>query len=260
MNEDLITQVEELGLSEKEARVYLANLSLGPSTVQKISEHSGIKRVTTYVILESLVNLGLVSQAIKGKKTLFIAEEPLSLKRLIEKKERELSQQKANFETLLPELLGVKNIPKDSPRVKFYDSTEGIKSIMTTFLSSHKNEKLQFIFGISNLDQLYTFFPEFKEHAANPTRVREGVPSKIIYTYKGGPVFKETDHLRNRESRWVPLEKYPLNGDISIVGDHIIMLSLTGNKPIGITIDSHELAVGLTGIFNLAWTTAEQYN
>jgi sugar-specific transcriptional regulator TrmB len=51
MNEELIGQIEELGLSNKEARVYVANLMLGPAGVQQIADASGIKRVTTYVIL-----------------------------------------------------------------------------------------------------------------------------------------------------------------------------------------------------------------
>src|SRR4051812_25054594 len=83
MNDELIASIEDLGLSQKEARVYLANLMLGPATVQKIADQSGIKRVTTYVILESLNNLGLVSQSTKGKKTYFVAEEPSHLRRLL---------------------------------------------------------------------------------------------------------------------------------------------------------------------------------
>jgi sugar-specific transcriptional regulator TrmB len=260
MNDQLISQIEDLGLSNKEARVYVASLMLGASAVQRIADYAGIKRVTTYVILESLVSLGLVSQSIKGKKTYFSAEEPANLRRLLEKREQDVKEQKTNLEHILPELLGLKTMPTESPAVKFYDSSEGIKSIMATFLASHKDEGISELYGMSNLDQLFGFFPEFRDNASNPNRVSEGIPSKIIYTTTEGPMLYATDKLKSRQSRWVPHDKFPLNGDISIVGDYIIMLALTGSKPIGITIQSHELAQGLLGFFWLSWEAAAQYN
>lgn len=258
MDENLVSSLEDLGLSEKEAKVYLANLSLGASSVQKIADHSGIKRVTTYVILESLVNLGLVSQSTKGKKTLFIAEDPLSLSRLIAKREAELDDQKASFDAMLPQLKTLKNQPSDSPSVKFYDSAEGIKSVVKTFYRTVEAEGIKEVHGISNLDHLYTIFPEFRESVSNPSRVRAGIKSYIIYTSHEGPIFKQSDKRTNRESRFVPVEKYPISGDIGIVGPHLFLLSLTGSKPLGITIRSEELAEGMRALFKLAWQAAEK--
>src|SRR4051812_6506264 len=100
MNEQMIRQIEEFGLSEKEARVYLASLMLGPAGVQRIADQAGIKRVTTYVILESLIHVGLVSQSLRGKKTFFVAEDPVSLQRLLEKKQREIADQQRQFDSI----------------------------------------------------------------------------------------------------------------------------------------------------------------
>lgn len=259
MNEQLISHIEELGLSNKEARVYVACLTLGASPVQKIADQAGIKRVTAYVILESLVSLGLVSQSVKGKKTFFNAEEPSNLRRLLEKREQEVKEQKANFENVLPELLNLKELPKDSPNVKYYEGAEGIKAINTAMLRDYRQEGLQMVYGFSNLDQIFSFFPEFRTQTANPQRYESGVKSRIIYTCEEGPVLSATDKERNRESRWIPADAYRLNGDFNIVGDHIIILSLGGTQPLGITIDSAELAKGMKAIFDMAWAEAERY-
>lgn len=259
VNEDLITHIEDLGLSQKEARVYLANLMLGAATVQQIAEQSGIKRVTTYVILESLNNLGLVSQSTKGKKTFFVAEDPTQLRRLLQKKEQSIKDQKTQFEQVLPELAKLKNLPTDSPNVRFYDTAEGIKTIMASFLENSSRDVAE-LYGMSNLDQVYAFFPEFRPAFGNPERTRAGIHSRFIYTSQEGPILKPTDKERNRESRFVPLDKYPLTGDVTIVGDNIVMLSLIGNKPIGITIKSAELSKSFKAIFDLAWTSADRYN
>lgn len=259
MNEQLIGQIEELGLSNKEARVYVACLTLGASPVQKIADQAGIKRVTAYVILESLVSLGLVSQSVKGKKTFFNAEEPSNLRRLLDKREQELKEQKQNFEQVLPELLGLKQLPKESPNVKYYEGAEGIRSLFSTFFSTYRGSDKQ-TQGISNLDQLYAFFPEMEEAGANPERVRQGLKSRFLYTTLRGPIYKSQDKRFNRESRFVPLDKYPLNGDMSIIGDFVVILSLTGSQPLGVTIQSQEIADGMRAIFQMAWDLAEPYN
>lgn len=260
MDENLVSNLEDLGLSEKEARVYLANLNLGPSSVQRIAEHAEIKRVTTYVILEALVNLGLVSQSTKGKKTLFIAEDPVSLSRLIAKREAELNEQKQNFDAMLPQLKNLNSVPSETPVVKFYDGTEGIKTIVKTFYRSVEAKGVKQVYGVSNIDQLWSLFPEFREAESNPTRVKSGIKSQIIYTSKDGPIFGTTDNTKLRESRYVPLDKYPISGDISIVGNYLLLMSLTGSRPVAVTIKSEEIAKGVLAFFNLAWEAAEKYN
>jgi sugar-specific transcriptional regulator TrmB len=55
----------QLGLSEKEAAVYLALLSLGKGTVTSITRKAGINRTTGYDILNALATKGIVS--ISGK-------------------------------------------------------------------------------------------------------------------------------------------------------------------------------------------------
>ena len=260
MNEQLISQIEELGLSNKEARVYVACLTLGASPVQKIADQAGIKRVTAYVILESLVSLGLVSQSVKGKKTFFNAEEPSNLRRLLEKREQEVKEQKLNFEQVLPELMSLKEVPKDSPAVKFYEGAEGIKAITSTYLEAASNAGIQEVYGISNLDEIYAFFPEFQANSGNPERTRTGLTSRFIYSYTGGPILKDSDKVRSRESRWVPPDKFALTGDWNVVGDTVIILSPRGTQPIGITIHSTQLAEGMREIFNLAWEAAKPYN
>lgn len=257
MNEELLRQLEDMGLSEKEAKVYVASLMLGPATVQQISTQADIKRVTTYVILESLASLGLVSQTSHGKKTYFTAEDPSSLKRLLDKKQQELSEQRKNFDTLLPDLSALQSIPAESPTVKFYDGAEAIRTIMATFLDQHKDEADKTTYAFSNLDQLHTFFPEFKKQLTNPERVKAGFSSKFIYTTERGPILADSDDRSNRDSRFVDPARYPLKGDMTIVGNHVLILSLSASRPIAVSLDSKDIADGFKAIFDLAWATAD---
>ncbi|MBI4087815.1 TrmB family transcriptional regulator, partial [Candidatus Kaiserbacteria bacterium] len=67
-------ELEDLGLSEKEARVYLAALELGQNTAERIAKQASVNRSTTYVQLDSLMKMGLISTHEEDKKTLFAPE------------------------------------------------------------------------------------------------------------------------------------------------------------------------------------------
>jgi hypothetical protein len=116
------------------------------------------------------------------------------------------------------------------------------------------------VYGFSNLDLVLSFFPEFRASMANPWRSEAGIHSQFLYTSSQGPIMRQTDEIRNRESRWLPPAKYPIVGDFTIVGDNILLLSLGAAHPIGITITSHELAEGLRLMFMAAWEAAAPFN
>jgi len=260
MNEQLLRHLEDMGLSEKEARVYVASLMLGPATVQQIANQADIKRVTTYVILESLSGLGLVGQATQGKKTYFTAEEPISLQGLLDKREQEIQDQKDLFKTFLPDLESLKSIPPETPTVKYYDTVEGIHSLVGSFLLSAVANKTESIYGMSDVDKVEEFFPQIAKKKGNPIRIKAGLRSKLIYTSERGHFYKEHDSESNRESRHIPPGKYPIKGDLTLAGDSTLFLSLDGDHPFGVSIKSAAVADAMRTLFDLAWAEAEKYN
>jgi hypothetical protein len=115
-------------------------------------------------------------------------------------------------------------------------------------------------YGVSNLDLLREYFPQIEEEGGNPERIRSGISSKFIYTSSKGPIMKASDAQMNRESRFVPLDKFQLECDISIAGNLIALLSLSSTRPIGITIESEQMAKGMKSFFDLAWQAAADYD
>ena len=53
--------LKETGLTDSEARIYLALLELGPSLAGKISRKTGIHRRNVYDITERLIKKGLIA-------------------------------------------------------------------------------------------------------------------------------------------------------------------------------------------------------
>lgn len=87
----------KLGLSDKEAAVYLAALALGAGPVQPIARRAQVARATTYLVLESLMKRGLVTQYEEGKKTVFVAEPPQQLAQLLEKQESVIQEKRQHL-------------------------------------------------------------------------------------------------------------------------------------------------------------------
>ena len=115
-------QLERLGFSMGEAKVYLAALELGETSVARIAKKAKVERTTTYLFLESLKKRGLVVLSKQGKKTIYSAESPKKLK-------TETEERGAFIDALLPELLSITNVIDHKPKVRFFESREGIYDI-----------------------------------------------------------------------------------------------------------------------------------
>src|SRR3990172_512112 len=105
----MISLLEKLGFSEKEAKVYLAALELGEDSVQNIAKKAGINRATTYVILEKLMASGLISTYEKGKKTFIVAEDPKELLQILEEEKQEVLNREKDLKSNLSQLAAIYN-------------------------------------------------------------------------------------------------------------------------------------------------------
>ena len=259
----MLDELKKIGLSENEARVYLALLELGSETAQEVAKKSGVKRATTYVQLEGLMRLGLVSTFEKparrnggGMKTFFRAEDPEHLIKIADREKKLAKERESALDEILPGLGKLYLSSGERPRVRFFEGMEGVKTMLSgTF--KVKTEAKE-VLGITDLDSALQIFPKLAEEYA-PERVKHEIHSRIIYTGSQGPILKKTDVAMLRESRFLPTDKFPFSGDISIYGDEVVISAVRSAKPFGIIIESKEIADSLRAFFELAWQGAEKY-
>ncbi len=243
----MLNKLKHLGLSENEAKTYMAMLELGPSVVVEISRKAQINRPTTYVQIESLKKKGLVSAQSKGKKQIFIAESPDKLELLLDNELRNIEGKKAELDNFIPELLSLFNTSGQRPSVKFFEGKEGILALQREFLKTDDAT----IYGITSLDNVFEVFPEF-EKSYTSKRVQKKIPSKTIYTSSKGPILKATDESSLRESKFIEQDKLPLGVDITIFKDKVAIIALKGQIS-GTLIEHKEVADSFRTIFQLIW-------
>ena len=127
-NTSLTNTLTTLGLTDHEAAVYLAALSLGPATILKIAGVAEIKRTTVYSVIESLKIKGLMAIHVKGFKKLFVAENPEKLKTILLTRQSLLAQ-------TLPEFLALYNLKGTESTIKYYEGLAGVKSVYESLLT-----------------------------------------------------------------------------------------------------------------------------
>ena len=257
----MLDELKKIGLSDNEAKVYLALLELGNSTAQHIAQKARVNRATTYVQLESLMKLGLVTSFEKSPnrkngatKTFFRGEDPEHLQKIITKDKSVLEEREQHLQKIIPLLANLFLEAGERPRVRFFEGIEGIKTMQDEFLKTKAKEVL----SITSLDDILRILPRHPQEYT-PRRVRMGVHSKLIYTSGKGASLRASDESMLRESRFVPREQFPLPAEISVYGDSIAIF-VAKEKPFGIILESKEIAISMRTVFNLAWESAEKYN
>src|SRR5436190_18923898 len=109
----IIDYLEQLDLSEFEAKLYLTLLQNGHLSIRELAKKAGIKRTTAYLHIDHLIEKGLVTELIKGSRKYLAAQDlEENLKYLIEKKIQTAKTVQQEFTQI------VQTIKESLPQVK----------------------------------------------------------------------------------------------------------------------------------------------
>jgi sugar-specific transcriptional regulator TrmB len=242
---NIAKKLESVGLTEKQAKVYVAALFLGPAAVQRIAEQAEVNRATTYVILAELADMGLVSETTEGKKTVFVAEPPEAIDRYLGAIEKEIEGRKSHLKEAMKELKGVSRIEvEDAPVVRFFKGPEAAKAV-SAYLK-RKAKRNETVYSVSDVDEVMKIFPEILTKTPLQ-RKKKNIASKIFYS---GSIEVKNDPVSNRTTKKLT-EK--ARGDVNIYGDRMTILSYRGDDSIGVIIESKEIVAVMRQLFELAW-------
>ncbi|MBI4713819.1 hypothetical protein HY771_01375 [Candidatus Uhrbacteria bacterium] len=251
--DELINELKHLGLSDKEASVYIASLELGPASVQDISHKAKINRATTYVMIEALSGRGLLSTFVKGKKRFYSPESPDRLISILRVQQKELEEKEKEFEKSLPLLLALYNSEGAKPQIRYLEGPEGLQSLRQTF------EKLEGEFvQILNIDDARAI-KELEEGRSRhiSTLQQKKVPYRVL-AVSSTTNLEDLQKVGEGEIRRIPLSEFPLHGEIVIRGNHVFLFSYR-SAILAVVIVSREIADAARALFDLAWKGADEY-
>jgi len=234
--------LEELGLTDKEVKVYLALLEVDGDSVIDLSKKTGINRTTIYPVLEGLSLKGLVSEIKVDKKVMYAAESPERLETYVERRIINLEEQEKRLKDIIPQLKSQIREGGEKPIIKYFEGKEGILHANEEFVKSAKNE-LETMYMIYPKDEVDDLFDSSDINKFKKIRKTRKIKSQSVFTYKKGD-YESTDDSKRIKIDW---NKYPLSADISIYEDKV-KISTLGKKFSTILIKSSDVAETLKSL------------
>lgn len=244
ITEDLL---KNLGLSVAESKIYIAALELGKALPKHLADKAHIKRPTLYEFLPRMMEQGLLSETMIGKRRYFVAEDPQIL---MEKKQSEIEQ----LEKLIPELRILLSTASTKPKIIFYEGVEGVKKIYLDNLRERK-PTLNFI----GLENIHPEIDKYAQHYYIPRRIKYGIHIDILISggIKSPYMNLKTDPYALRQVKLLDPKKFPIPLDAYIYGDNVsFSLWRKDSEPIGVIIRSKEIATSMRSLFNFIWEKA----
>ena len=244
-------ELVELGLTQGEAKVYLALSELGSSTVGPVVKKSSVAYSHIYEILNRLLEKGLAGFVIKNKTKYFQAVSPENLLDYLERKEEEVNRQKRIFTKLLPKLKVGFGKPEEEAQI--FIGMKGLKAAYIKLLAEASTGGEYLFFYIHRKeyaevsDRFYmgnmNFFRKlFRMHDV----VVRGIANEEYRRSKA--VFSTT------KTRYVT---FPIPSTFEIFQDKILIVSW-GAKPVAFLIRSKEVADTMKEYFESVWRIAKK--
>jgi sugar-specific transcriptional regulator TrmB len=242
---EYLSLLRSIGLNESEAQVYLTNLEIGPAPAQLLVDKSGFSRPATYLAIDQLVQKGLLTSSLKGKRNVYRAESPERLLRYARSYAQKIDAKVQDIADVLDDLKMMQR--GERPVVKFYEGSEGLKRILEDLVESEPES----IEEIANLDAVREIFSTSELRNAQNILDRRKTKGRSLF-------MGEVHEKRSRaDIRMIPKNVFPFYGDLLIYGDKVAMVSFK-DRIIGVVVESKVLADTHRALFELAWRGAER--
>lgn len=243
MQPELNKALHSLGLSENEAKIYLAGLAMGPSTAQHLAAKAIVTRPTTYIVIESLTKQGLMSSVQRGKKKLFVAGKPAELVRIVEQKKRETVENESALKKIVALLDDAGGAGIKVPLV-VYEGDDAMGAVRDD-LAAGSGDVLVLSPNDATLDS---------ESPTSITARGKGRKVKSLYAVeKGGKAANKGDRA---ERRVLPIEKFPVKSEVIVAGDKAY-ISNPDSRRFAIHIQDRLVVETLRGMFVALWDSAK---
>lgn len=235
--------LKNLGLSEKEARVYVALLKLGRASAYGVADEAGLKKPTTYVILGELMQKGLALKIPRIRKQLFVAKPP-------DEFFAEAEERLRVAKSVLPELMAMAEKPEQKFRTLHFEGERGMETMFDIINKRAQGKEILGFYareaeGIP--EDLREYFHEFNEKRKRlGIRLRGMTPDDpslawykdrldyFVYTFK---FLNPKDYL----------------SDCSIeIGDSFIQI-FSLRRLQGIHVENADIAETMRQIFEMLW-------
>lgn len=250
--ESVQKQLEELGLSPNEVKVFVAALESGAATAQQLAAKAAVVRPTAYVAIGGLVKRGLMSSHTRGKKQFFQAERPAQLLRLIEEEKKKLAERESKLKSLLPGLESLIAIAGEKPEVKYYEGLDGLETMRKAIFESKAKE----FYAVINVAAVKNVVPESSMVLHSYRLKKSGIKGKQILITQDKKPFRPSIETKQFSHKIYRENKEHHFAEIAIFGNYVALTAYL-SVPYGFVLKSADVAGVARLLFSLAWESGK---
>lgn len=243
--------LQDIGLSDKEAKIYLALLGVDSYSVAELATKTGVNRTTVYPLLNSLMEKKLVVEVKLDKKTHYQAESPERIETYVKNQQTRLEEQSKILSEIIPRMKSISRETGEKAIVKYMDGREGILNSINDYYSKGDEGGTAYLFYSRDLIQ--DVFGSQEVLKAKSTRISRKILTKSIYNYSKGEIPSDETGERIR----IDENKYPIKCDIAIYKDKVRIHTL-GKNLSAIFIKSQDVADSLKTLFEIAFESLKE--
>lgn len=234
--------LEEFGLNEKEAKIYLALLKEKSCTASRLAKLSKINRTTAYLELQNLVNLGLASYVIKDSKRCYQAAQPNKLVEILDFK-------KARVKSILPQLKELHRSIEPF-NIETYEGKEGIKTFYQRVIENSKKVDVLGSTGKA-LEMLEFAYPHFVKKF-----IKTKLKMRMIANIQAKDKLTAAHPSTNFKIKYLPKE-YKSEVTTVLYANKVAIQSLQENNIYVVIIKDKPLYESYKNYFEFMWNTLE---
>ena len=258
MSEKLDTAISLLshfGLSELEAKVYLAILQGRGDTALALSRILHLARTKVYRLLDNLLVQKMVVTRVGERGMRFVATAPDQLEFLVADQEQSVARLRQSLPTLQSQLTSLSTQPAANSSVLFYHGQDGLKQVTYNSLRA-KGELLTYEIGTLDSFLSHAEAEHLRERfVANKIHIR--TLTHLTHLEAWTDVTKLV--TRYCEIRHLAPQSNPFQFEILIYNNVYCMYRYTGDEIFCVEIYSQELADMQRQLFEYLWGVASKF-
>lgn len=244
-------ELEEIGLTKSEIKVYIALLELGSSTTGPIVDKSQTANSKIYVVLEKLINKGLVTFFKQEGLKYFKSVPPSQLLRYLKEKQEKIKEQESKIKQILPTLESISNQKEEEKEAVIFKGRKGIKTAFNDLVDSLEKGDHVNIMGV------YSFGEEFKELALYFQKIRskKGVKANFLINKNAKSIAEEFKKYPPLEIRFMKEEI--ITPAIFLIYKNKVIINL-GDEMVFFMLKSQSTADAFNIYFKKLWDSSKK--
>lgn len=250
-----LSELQKIGLTDGEIKVYQALLDLGECTKTALAKSSGVAPSNVYDITNRLATKGMISKVEKNGVAHFSAASPNRILDFLDEKREEVEKERKIAEQMLPRLLMKFQKTSERADVEVFSGWKGLATVFRDLLNECGRGEENLVFGAGQgkeTKQADRFFLKY-------SRLREEreIETRIIFN-------EELRARRERVDFFLQSKKYEVRflrqttwAEMMVYKDRTVLIVLTG-QPVSVRITSKETADSFRQYFELLWKQAKK--